>query len=642
MNIRSILEQLGLDTTRLSYPLRTAIAACIAITLAWLLGLEHPQWSGMTVWAASLPMRGQLLEKSIFRVVGTIVGSLFGIILLMITQGQQWILIVGLSVWIGLCAGTANLVRGFASYGVMLAGYSAAMVTLLHSPEGGSSLAIGIDRMLTVLLGVLVALAVGWMFAPSANRDILAQQYLRLAGQVLNALSYHLSGRQSQLQYDQLELLAEIAIIEESLDEYAAGSLRSRQEIRAIRQLLSAQVATLLWMRRYNQLGNMTALVTVLKEAVKGVEANDIARVDVALHSALEHATSDKALSDVLAGWVQALKAVQQKDNVSVSNNTTPVILPVVLHQDWIGARETFWRSGVITLVTGLLWLATGWESGAFMMLGTAIMITVFSTADNPVQILRIVIIGQVVGAAGALACRWLAWPLASSEAGLIVWMSAFVMLGAFIAAHRRTAIVGFDYNMVLLLLLQPAWPLVGNFSTSVAVAGAVILGPLIALFAYRMVFPINGARRLRTLVTMMVHEIEVLATRPDASKHRIVWRARLYHRLLRLVRWAEKTGYNRQIALNGSFAVLLLGSAILHMDELLRLEDLPVNATDRLKATRTCLSSVSIDPLRSVQMLRDTINYLRHDSRVDVSLLDNAATALLEQDTFFRKAKKW
>jgi hypothetical protein len=62
----------GFDPVRLRQHLRTAFAACLALLAAWQLGLEHPQWAAMATWAASQPLRGQLLEKSFFRVAGTV------------------------------------------------------------------------------------------------------------------------------------------------------------------------------------------------------------------------------------------------------------------------------------------------------------------------------------------------------------------------------------------------------------------------------------------------------------------------------------------------------------------------------------------------------------------------------------------
>ena len=150
----------GFDSARLRQHLRTAFAACLAVLAAWALGLEHPQWAGMTVWAASQPLRGQLLEKSFFRTTGTVVGTAAGIGLVLLAHGDLLWLVTGLALWLGLCAGLGNLQRGFASYGTMLSGYSAAMVALLDAGHPEHVYALGWDRLFTGLtgrIGVLTA-----------------------------------------------------------------------------------------------------------------------------------------------------------------------------------------------------------------------------------------------------------------------------------------------------------------------------------------------------------------------------------------------------------------------------------------------------------------------------------------------------
>ncbi|MDN5503197.1 MAG: FUSC family protein, partial [Comamonas sp.] len=156
----------GFDSARLRQHLRTAFAACIAVFAAWALGLEHPQWAGMTVWAASQPLRGQLLEKSFFRTTGTLVGTAAGVVLVLVADGDLLWLVTGLAVWIGICAGLGNLQRSFASYGTMLAGYSASMVALLDNGNPAHVYALGWDRLFTALTGVAAALVVGWLFTP--------------------------------------------------------------------------------------------------------------------------------------------------------------------------------------------------------------------------------------------------------------------------------------------------------------------------------------------------------------------------------------------------------------------------------------------------------------------------------------------
>ncbi|MCG5236900.1 FUSC family protein [Xanthobacter oligotrophicus] len=637
MIARPALERLGFDPIRLNFTLRTALAACCALLVAWLVGLEHPQWSAMTVWAAAQPVRGQLVEKSFFRAVGTIIGSVAGIGLLFAAHGQQWAIVLGLAVWIGLCAGAGNLLRGFASYGAMLAGYSAAMVTLLHSTLSAGPFVVGIDRMLTVLLGVGVALAIGWVFAAPADPDDPARRVRRLTSRILNDLAAHLAGTLAPGRGEHQNLLSEMAAIEDALDGHAAGSLRSRATIRAIRRLLTADVALLLWMRRPPRPACDAALVAAVQQAAEASSTNRPQDAEATLRHAAELAGSDRMLHDALEGLAEATQPN------GAGGARTGAHDGVVLHRDFIGAREALIRATVTLLAVGAAWLATGWEAGAFMLLGAAIMTSIFSTADNPAQTLKQVMMGQMLGAAGALACRWLVWPHADSAFGLVLAMMPFILLGAFIQAHRRTAgPVGFDYSMVVLLMLQPAWPLAGTFAHSLMLAGAVVLGPAVGLLAFLLIFPVDGRRRLSTLVTMMVHDLQSMAGRRGASRHRAVWRGRLYHRVLRLARWADKTGGSREQAVEGGFAVLLLGSAILHMDEALHVEvfgrpDLAPGTARRLNAALARLRHVGTDPERAARALGAAAKRLAADGAGDGDLLREAATELSQRAAFIR-----
>ncbi|MCT4369898.1 FUSC family protein, partial [Yangia mangrovi] len=232
------LETLGFNKHRLVFALRTAFAACLALVVAWMLGLEHPQWAGMTVWAASQPVRGQLLEKGLFRFAGTVIGTIAGVGLILAMQLHPALLVVGLALWVGLCTGLANLLRGFVAYGTVLAGYTAAMVALLDVGHPENVWALGADRMATVLVGVLAALVVGWLFAPTADGSALRG---RIRG-VLADLCDQLAAPGSDPEAAR-KLISAMAGAEEALDPHAAGSLRSHRETRASRALLSAALS---------------------------------------------------------------------------------------------------------------------------------------------------------------------------------------------------------------------------------------------------------------------------------------------------------------------------------------------------------------------------------------------------------------
>lgn len=630
--IAASLTRLGFDQARLTFTLRTAAASALALVVAWALGLEHPQWSAMTVWAATQPLRGQLLEKSLFRFAGTVIGSLFGIALMAASGGAPWAIVTGLTLWIGLCAGLGNVVRGLAAYGVILAGYSAAMVVLLDTSHPQHILVLGLDRMMTVLVGAITALAVGWLFAATSPEQDLFGRVHRLTARSLRDLAAQLAGSLVLTGPELRRLLADMALVEEGLDAHAAGSLRSRQNVRAIRRVLIALVAVLLWMRRQSPASCARAdLALVLEQAADHVEHGHADGQVAALRQAAALVADDPSLRPVIEGLVHALPAEAEADGDERA--TAPI-----LHRDWVGAREATVRAMATMALVGLTWLVTGVELGPFMLLGTAVMTSLFSTFDNPAHMMRHVFWGQIVGGIAALSVRWLVWPLAGNQADLVVMIMPFLIPGAFLMAHPRTMLMGMDYNMVLLLLSKPEWPLTGSFGQSLTQTAAVCAGPLIALAAFRLLYPIDSKRRLRILIRMMVDEVAAMATRPKAAAQRPMWRARLYHRVLRLVRWVEKTGTNEVRAVDGGLAVLTLGSAVLHLHDLLARDAGDGGSDRRVRAALERVGRVEQDPVRAARTLRAVARGLDGRIGADSGLIRAAAAGIDANPAIFSR----
>ena len=282
----------GFDRGRLGYGLRTAGGAAVALWLAWWLGLEHPQWAGMTVWAASQPVRAHLIEKSLFRGVGTIVGAVFGVLLaaLAARAGGPPLLVAGVAVWLGLCAGAGNLLRGFASYGALLAGYSAVMVALLDAGHPEDVVALGLDRTATVLLGVGVALVVGLVFTPEgAEADI--PRRLRLAGaRILAAIADRLRDGRPADAAALTDLLSELARLDDEIDGEGAGSLAARREARNRREMVMAQVAAILWLKAPGAAGPSALAEEVARVAALSADHAPVAGRRVALARAARQA----------------------------------------------------------------------------------------------------------------------------------------------------------------------------------------------------------------------------------------------------------------------------------------------------------------------------------------------------------------
>ena len=563
---KQFLAELGIDIARLEFALRTAIAACIALFLAWLLGLEHPQWAGMTVWAASQPLRGQLLEKSFFRFAGTVIGTIVGVLLVMLLNLHPALLVIGLSAWVGLCTGLVFLVAGFVSYGTVLAGYTAAMVALLDSGHPENVWHLGADRMATVLIGVLIATLIGYFLAPASDTMGLQRRVNDLLIDLLDRLTDPHPSREK----DQA-LLLQLAVLDESLDAQFAGLARARPRVRATRSVLLAAVSLLFW--RSEGRDTDPALVRDLEKVKDALRDNDLTAAQHALIAA--SADTPQAFRAMLADLAYALQDTQP----GIPDDAPPR----GLHRDLIGAKEAGLRAAAALLIAGAIWVLTGWTYGGYMMLGLSVMISVFARLDNISLMMRNVFLGQLGGALVALFCKWVLWPHATQEYQLILMIMPLILLGALVMAHRKSTLGGFDFNMVLLLMLQPHWPLTGTFGASLAMTGAVLIGPLAAWLGYRLIYPITLQRRQDHVLQALVGDVVAVARSPLALSRRRVWRARLYHRVLRLIRMSEMLARAESRALELGLAFMNVGHTAMRCHEIA--QDSTISVTIRRAA---------------------------------------------------------
>lgn len=636
MSAAETLSRFGFDAQRLQFTLRTALACCAAVLAAWLIGLEHPHWTGMTVWAASLPIRDHMLEKSFFRVLGTVTGTLAGVLLVLVAGDQPLWLVIGMSIWLGLCAGIGNLQRSFISYGTMLAGYSAVMVAMLGTPHPDHILGLGADRLLTALLGVVAALAVGWLFASRQTQEAVTEQVQHLSGNILHHIVQRMRNQSANSDDAVQALLLEIADIDERLDVLGAGSLQSHRAIRPLRTLLSAQVSALLWLQRGQRFPSDEALAFQLVRAAQAMQDTvSVEQASQAIAQAVDLSVPYPSLNAVLVRMKAALEALSTSPNDGIQQAVGTQ--SAVIHLDWIGARQAMIRAAVTLFLVGMIWVATGWQGGPYMMIGTAVMLTIFSAFDSPANMMsRVVFWGQFLGALTALACLWLVWPFATSELGLVILMMPFILFGGLVAGYRRTMACSYDFNMIMLILLQPVYPLTATFGDSLINTLAVVLAPLTAFVAFRFIYPSTPKSRMTTLIGMMVQEVQDAAADHSPIARHEIRRARLYHRLIKLVRWMDKAGEQGISASGGSLALQSLGTVALTVQALLHSPDITPGTTRRLKMLLSRMRNIKQHPERVIRALNLAATRLASESRGEAELLREAASFMNANAAFF------
>ena len=162
--------------------IKTAMAAGICYWLAQLVGLQDGYWGSISAIIVLQSNVGSTVTASRDRLIGTLIGAAFGAVFALLGEGL-WAYLLAVITAMVTCSllGLKNSSR--------LAAVTVTILMLVH--RTGSNWTLPMHRVLEVLLGIVVALAISTLVLPSRAklrlRDGLAQQYL-LMGSLFGAI----------------------------------------------------------------------------------------------------------------------------------------------------------------------------------------------------------------------------------------------------------------------------------------------------------------------------------------------------------------------------------------------------------------------------------------------------------------------
>ncbi|MGB5447258.1 MAG: FUSC family protein [Psychromonas sp.] len=536
------IQRWGLfDRGLAAYALRTTLASCVALACGWWLGLDHPQWAAMSVWAASsqpYQKKGMLLEKSLFRLLGTLIGTLVGVSILTLSHGDILYVTLGLTVWLTLCTGAGNLIHGLLSYLTLLSGYTASLVVLLDIAQGTSIYELGLDRMLTVSTGVIIAMLVGLVFNKVSNEGQLSQRIKLLTHSVLTLLT---QASYSQITQQQIAtLVKEAAAIDELLIPHGAGSLRSRRSIHSIRAIIYSNVSLLTRLNTNATMEQLMPLKLSLRRLAKVIK-NDLG-IDNELQciedicKELPEGGLNVAFTDLHIALTERLRYKEQG-----KVERAKLLHMVVLHRDWVAAKQAMVRTFSVLGAIGLLWNYTNSTIGAFVMLGTSVMVTLFSTFEAPASMMSRVFTWQIVGLAASLLIKGYFWANAGSEGECIVIMILFILPVIIPLSSSRFCVAAMDYVMMYLLLSPIEYPVNFQLSTELPFGLAAVGGTLVAFLGFLLIFPTNRGKRSSRIKAAILSDLQRTYTIEWDSQKMAFIHCRAQHRLLKLINTEPK-----------------------------------------------------------------------------------------------------
>jgi uncharacterized membrane protein YccC len=518
-----------------------AVKASVAILLTgWLamrFQLQLPASAMITVAIVMHPQSGMVLAKAFYRALGTVVGSLVGLLLMAMFPQQHLLFLLAMALWIGLCAAGASLYRNFKSYAFVLAGYTAALVAMPVVETPDQAFLSAAMRVSEVMLGLLVAAVISDVVFPQRLRDVLRQTLRRQFAGFVGFAADSVGGvlDRSTLENLHLRVVREVVQIEglrssvvfehagmqqrnprlkrlnhsfmvaattyqslHHLMDRLQGEARApvREALLALFEPVAAALRECMEVERIRERApalqrRMAALEPVLAQAV----GEHGARLDG--HDAqLDYASG----VELLTRFVRELREYAEAYAALLVPVADPPAQPhrFTHASDLAGAGLAALRSIVVIGGMGVFWYYSAAPFGAWALLLAAIFSSLLSAAPNPLAAMRNMALGATVGIVAAFVLQFAILPRME---GFMLWAACllpFLLVGFYL--YTRPALAGIGTGFVLTMTLMLMQVDAMNFAAPAFFSNALsqLVGILGALVGFIVFAGVYGSRWLQ------------------------------------------------------------------------------------------------------------------------------------------------
>jgi uncharacterized membrane protein YccC len=590
----AVRDWLATDAPIWLHLLKTLAAVASAMGLAMLLQLPQPRVAMTTAVVLMQPLAGMVLAKSVYRFFGTLLGALAALILGAVFVQQPEAYMAGLTVWVAVCTALAVRVRHFRWYGFVLAGYTAALIGIPAVNDPNGLLIASLNRAAEVTLGILCSGAISALVMPLRASTVFSAGLRRRDGDFKAFAANVLERSVGRGAFEQRfgawvdETVALDAQLRYAAYETPAMRTQGRRLARLNSEFLDA-----------------CARLHALHQLLKRVQANDGATLVnlisthldalatlLRTHDSLSHeAEFDASLRQFQAGTQEAIGAGRV-----LMESGSPALLPdfdtavellfrfvddftryTRTHAAWVRREPlalpdrvtyphvarthlsvvvaTFMRTATTVALVGGFWIATAWPSGGMAVIAATLACGLCATSPRPSRLALQMAAGAAAAVVVGCGLMRYAYPSIDGFALLCAVLAPVVVLGTYVASHRKGGGFGSGFLVFFCLLAGPDNVIDYAPETLMNNGVAVVLALLAAALCFALVLPPNAAwlvertqRELRAQVARACEgRLGGLNHRFHASTHDLMYQLRglLAHRSRehrRALRWMLAT----------------------------------------------------------------------------------------------------
>ncbi|WP_243079492.1 FUSC family protein [Pantoea sp. MQR6] len=416
------------------FSVKTCLAAFIALYIALELNLDKPAWALTTVYVSSQLYAASTLSKSVFRLLGTLLGGIFIFLIYPLTVQTPLLFSLCVSLWVSFCLYLSLHDRTPKSYVFMLAGYSAA---IMGFPGVTHPLTISetvISRIEEITLGIVCSSLVHRLIFPVSMKSLLTQSvsgWYQSGSQLCRDLLTEMHSNRST---EREEILIRMAALPQQVETLITHCVYEGEAARKVTRLINVQ---------YQHLSYLIPTLTAIEVRLQRLSLLNAAVPEPAARALKQFLLwlndSNNAHSVAVVEDTFAIAQTQLKDNwrrgafsteecllltgllerladfvriagayhsisarVSNLSESVPAGRTAQTHRHidqgmlMLSATTAF----LATFGACLFWMATGWASGATAPMMAAILSSFFATADTPVNSMKQFVRGVLIALA--------------------------------------------------------------------------------------------------------------------------------------------------------------------------------------------------------------------------------------------------
>jgi uncharacterized membrane protein YccC len=512
-----MLKFAGFPLSAWAFALRTWAAMMLALYIAFWLQLASASSAAVTVGILALSTRGQAYQKAIYRLQMTVVGVVASIVIAGLFTQSRDLFIIGFAGWLGLCVYVCGLLDGNRAYGVVLAGYTVAIVAAVQIDSPQSIFLTGVDRAAAIAVGIAALALVNDVFLAPNVHNILSAKLAAIHQRVRTFALAILRGESADpiqsvnLLRETTDLHPDIsALVIESSAGWARGAAARTAavalvaEVSATNAIASFPGATL------------PSLRSALARALSNASADDSRALRLRLQQRIQDGDTDS--NDALfAGHavgllIEDLRVQEAIEDLEADRRPLSHVRAPIYRSHEAAVRNGL-RAFLAVLISAILFILGGWPFASFGLAFVGTLVAFSALRPSPRMFVAATIVGMPIAALLAGVTEFLILNGVDQFPLLAIGMAPTV-LGAALLVTLPNATISLIGSLVLVffpVLLSPANPQNYNPETYLFTSFLAITAVIMVSAALWTILPTSDELRRQWYLTSARAELRDL-----------------------------------------------------------------------------------------------------------------------------------